>query len=188
MNGIKTMHTKILDFWFNQSGYEQWFSKNENFDAIITNRFMATYTVAKNGELDHWMDTAKGTLALIIVLDQFPRNMFRGLAKSFETDSQARKLTWHALSNGFDLDLDITQAMRGFFYLPLEHSENLNDQTACVKLAKERMADDDNFIDYATQHLKIIERFGRFPHRNKALARIDTDDEKNYLSSPDSGF
>jgi len=188
MNGYKIMQTKILDFWFAQSGYEQWFAKDEKFDVIITNRFMETYKHAKNGELDHWMATAKGTLALIIALDQFPRNMFRGSPQSFETDKTARELARYALSKAFDVDHQITQAMRGFYYLPLEHSENLQDQKDCVKFAKLRMNDDQNFIDYAEKHLKIIERFGRFPHRNIILGRTNTAEENEYLALPDHGF
>jgi len=182
------MINTIITFWFKDAGPEKWFIKDASFDQVIMARFRGVYQDARAGKCDHWRDTAQGALALILVLDQFPRNMFRGDQESFVTDAKALETARQAIENGFDMSSDITATMRGFFYLPLQHSENPDDQQDCVRLAKERMKGDANYIDYAERHLNIIERFGRFPHRNAILNRVSTDAERDYLSTPGAGF
>ena len=186
----------ILDFWFGRpddAGYggkrEIWFEKNDNFDAEIRENFMTDYEAAKAGQLDPMQRTARGALALVILLDQFPRNMFRGEARAFATDGQAREVAGAAIACGFDKAL--TPVERRFFYLPFEHGENLADQARCAWYMREHLpADDerDQSIEYARNHCVIIERFGRFPHRNAALGRTSTAEEIAFLDEPNSSF
>ena len=186
----------VLDFWFGRpddAGYggkrEIWFEKNDDFDAEIRDRFMADWEAAEAGQLDPMQRTARGALALVIVLDQFPRNMFRGEARAFATDAQAREVAGAAIACGFDLAL--TPVERRFFYLPFEHGENLADQARCARYMREHLPSDDErdaSIEYARRHRVIIERFGRFPHRNAALGRTSTPEEIAFLDEPNSRF
>lgn len=186
----------VLDFWFGRpddAGYggkrEIWFEKNDDFDAEIRDRFMADWEAAEAGQLDPMQRTARGALALVIVLDQFPRNMFRGEARAFATDAQAREVAGAAIACGFDLAL--TPVERRFFYLPFEHGENLADQARCARYMCEHLPSDDErdaSIEYARRHRVIIERFGRFPHRNAALGRTSTPEEIAFLDEPNSRF
>ena len=188
---------EVLDFWFPpqeaptfEFAKKNWFSKNEAFDRQIIEKFGPTYEAAANGDLDTWKQTAEGTLALILVLDQFPRNMFRGSAKAFATDPQARETARHAIDQGFDKYPSWFPDHRVFFYLPFEHSENLEDQTLCLKLIEDipGAMEEQGLHYWAVAHYKIIERFGRFPHRNKALGRDSTVEETAFLLQPNSGF
>ena len=186
----------ILDFWFGRpgdAGYggkrEIWFEKNDDFDAAIRDRFMADYEAAEAGWLDPMQRTARGALALVIVLDQLPRNMFRGEARAFATDVQAREVAGAAIACGFDKAL--TPVERRFFYLPFEHGENLADQARCARYMREHLPPDaerDHSIEYARRHRVVIERFGRFPHRNAALGRTSTPEEIAFLDEPNSSF
>ena len=186
----------ILDFWFGRPGGEGyggkreiWFEKNDNFDAEIHEYFMTDYEAAKAGQLDPMQRTARGALALVILLDQFPRNMFRGDARAFATDAQAREVAGAAIACGFDKAL--TPVERRFFYLPFEHGENLADQARYAWYAREHLpADDDRdkSLEYGRNHRVIIERFGRFPHRNAALGRTSTPEEIAFLDEPNSSF
>ena len=187
----------VLDFWFPpedapdfNEAKQNWFSKDSAFDTEIIERFGPTYEAAVAGTLDSWLDTAEGTLALILVLDQFPRNMFRESEKAFAADAQARQVAHHAVEKGFDKDTLWTNEHRIFFYLPFEHSEELDDQALCLKLVEDipGAMDDQGYHFWALAHYRIIETFGRFPHRNKALGRDNTIEETAFLLQPNSGF
>lgn len=167
----------VVSFW-RDAGRSKWFSKKPQFDADFTARFMQEHLAAARREHDDWMQTADGALALLILLDQFPRNAFRGTAHMYATDALARMVTHHALEHSMDRMVD--PAMRGFIYLPLQHSENLRDQELSVVLHK---ALDRSSLDYAVMHRDIIARFGRFPHRNQQLGRESTAEEEAFLQS-----
>lgn len=175
---------EILTFWFEECSPEQWFKKDDQFDATIRNRFLETYEELVAGNHGDWRETAEGCLAEIILLDQFSRNMFRDNPKAFEADPQARACLHHALAHGFDQEL--TTAQRNFLYLPLEHSEDVKDQEQAVELFTAN--GDETTTDYAIQHKVIIDRFGRFPHRNKVLGRKSTQEEEEFLTQPGSSF
>jgi len=166
----------VLAFWC-AAGPDKWFKKDPAFDSEIAVRFFAVWHAAIAGALATWEETAEGALALIIVLDQFPRNMFRGHARTYENDALARAVAARALARGFDQQ--VPHDPRQFFYLPFMHSEELADQEHCVELA--RRYGDDEFLKYAEQHAGIIRRFGRFPHRNAMLGRITTPEEQAFL-------
>ena len=167
----------VLAFW-REAGPNKWFEKDEAFDAAIREKFLATYEAAAAGKLADWEATAEDALALCIVLDQFPRNLFRGDARTYAADGQARAAANTALKRGYDQD--VPEAERGFFFLPFMHSEDMNDQLRCVALYRE--AGDEN-LKYAERHADIIRRFGRFPHRNAVLGRATTPEEQAYLDS-----
>lgn len=176
----------ILKFWFEETKPQQWFQADPDFDALIHTRFADIYEMAARGVLDDWKNDADGCLALCIVVDQFPRNMFRGTAKAFATDAHAIAISRYAVSKGFDQRIE--PARRRFLYLPFEHAENLNDQRTSVALFETIKKDDPQGYDYAQRHLDVIEQFGRFPHRNAILGRTNTPEEVVYLAKPGSGF
>lgn len=185
----------ILEFWFGHQdapGYGKpqafWFGNTPDFDQELRTRFLKEYQKAAEGYLDDWIDSLETCLALIILLDQFPRNMFRGTPEAFATDWEALSAAQHALAQGYDNKLLPVQ--RWFIYLPFEHSENLDHQRHCVKLFQQlnHHPESAGAIDYAFQHLQIIERFGRFPHRNIILGRTSTPEEKEFLLQPNSFF
>jgi uncharacterized protein (DUF924 family) len=165
----------VLTFW-RAAGPDKWFAKDTAFDDEIRVRFLATYEAAAARTLA-WDDTAEGALALLIVLDQFPRNMFRGSARAFAADPLARELATRAIARGFDLAVAVPE--RGFFYLPFEHSETLADQERGVAL--NRASGDADALKWAERHADIIRRFGRFPHRNAVLGRATTAEEQAFL-------
>ena len=184
---------EIFAFWFGEGAdhgkrREQWFKKDVAFDEEIRRRFLATYELAAAGELARWKDDARLCLALIVVLDQFPRNMFRGSPRAFAADALAREATLGALASGFDAALKPVE--RQFIYLPLEHSESLPDQQHCLQLmrALSAFAETAELHIWAEKHLTIVRRFGRFPHRNAALGRESTKEERQFLTQPGSGF
>jgi uncharacterized protein (DUF924 family) len=191
-----TAPADILDFWFGRPGEpgfgqprSEWFRKDAAFDDQIRNRFLPGVEAALAGELTAWADERQGLLALLILLDQFPRNLFRGEAKVFAGDPQARRLAETALDRGWDKSL--TAVEKVFVYLPFEHSESLADQERSVALFSALAAEhrgSDGFLDYAHRHHEVIARFGRFPHRNAALGRPSTPEETSYLTQPGSGF
>jgi uncharacterized protein (DUF924 family) len=165
----------IVAFW-REAGPDRWFKKDAAFDDEIKRRFLATHEAAAAGRLTDWEQSAEGALALLILLDQFPRNMFRSEARAFATDPLARAVTSRAILNGFD---GAFPDMRGFFYLPFEHSENLADQERGLALYK--AVGDEDGLKWAVLHADIIRRFGRFPHRNAVLGRVTTPDEQAFL-------
>ncbi len=168
----------VLTFW-RDAGPERWFAKSDAFDAAIRERFLETYEAAADRTLGHWQDTADSALALVIVLDQFPRNMFRNSARAFAADSLAREIAVDAPVRGYDLQVPARE--RGFFYLPFMHSEDLADQERCLDLY--RALGDPQGEKYAEIHADIVRRFGRFPHRNAALGRTTTPEEQAFLAS-----
>jgi uncharacterized protein (DUF924 family) len=170
--------SRVLEFW-TEAGPKRWYVRDEAFDAEIRRRFLGAHEAAAAGKLAAWEDSAKGALALLILLDQFPRNMFRGDAGAFATDPLARTVATHALKRGFDQEVE--PPLRQFFYLPFMHSEEMPDQDRCVALF-EAYGDAEN-LKYAIIHADIIRRFGRFPHRNPALSRNTTKDEQDFLDS-----
>jgi uncharacterized protein (DUF924 family) len=176
VNATTASAAEVVSFW-QEAGPDRWFNKDAAFDQRIRERFLATYETAAAGKLSSWEESAQGALALLILLDQFPRNMFRGDARAFATDPLARAVTAGAIVRGFDSQ--VPKDLRGFFYLPFEHSEDLADQERCIALHK-AIGDVEN-LKWAEIHADIIRRFGRFPHRNAALGRITTPEEQAFL-------
>jgi uncharacterized protein (DUF924 family) len=180
----KTMFNEIIDFWFTELEPKQWWAKDEEFDSMIKTRFGELHSQAKAGELFHWRETALGSLAEVIVLDQFSRNIFRGKPDSFTCDSMALALAQFAIAKG--LDTDLLQGHRVFLYMPFMHSESRLIHSEAVKLFKSLGIQSN--LDFEYKHKAIIDRFGRYPHRNKILGRHSTEDEIEFLKQPNSGF
>jgi len=170
----------VVGFW-RSIGPKGWFEKIQAVDDEIRRLFLGIHEDAAAGKLSAWENSAEGALALLLLLDQFPRNMFRGDKRAFATDAQARAVASRAILNGFD---GAFPDMRSFFYLPFEHSENLADQERGIALYK--AADDADGLKWAQIHYDIIKKFGRFPHRNAVLGRTTTPDEQKFLD--DGGF
>ena len=170
---------QVLEYWIEELGPEGWYRQDEALDAEIRDRFEATWHEACQNIHHGWQCRSHDMLSLIIVLDQFPRNMFRGSAKAFASDKLARKYAKKAVDLKQDQRVDAPA--RQFFYMPLMHSECLMDQEKCVRLFKANMPDSDN-IDHARAHREIIRRFGRFPFRNEALGRTSTEAENAFLA------
>jgi uncharacterized protein (DUF924 family) len=168
----------VLAFW-RAAGPDKWFKKDPAFDAEIARRFRAVWHAAASAALSAWEEAPEGALALIIVLDQFPRNMFRGEHRAYATDALARDVANRAIARQFDTR--ISSELRRFFYLPFMHSERLADQERCIRLAV-ALANDE-FAKYAHGHADIIRRFGRFPHRNAMLNRVTTPEEQAFLDA-----
>jgi uncharacterized protein (DUF924 family) len=174
----------VLDFWFADHAKPLWFEKDPAFDASIRERFAGLIEAGGAGALDDWLETPEGALALVLLLDQFPRNIHRGRPLAFAYDAKAREVAKAALARGHDRALP--EDRRFFFYLPLEHSEDLADQERSVALFE--ALGDPQMIDYAVRHREIIARFGRFPHRNAILGRPATPEEEVFLEGPQSSF
>ncbi|MEO5672344.1 MAG: DUF924 family protein [Ramlibacter sp.] len=170
----------VVAFW-RDAGPTRWFRKDSTFDDECRARFAVAHDAAMRGEFDHWASDATSTLALLILLDQIPRNVFRGTARMFESDAQARAFARHAVAHAFDAQVDAD--LRNFLYLPFMHSEDLSDQDFAVSLTR-KLGDEP--LRYAVLHRDIIERFGRFPHRNAVLGRETTPEEQRFLD--DGGF
>lgn len=173
---------EVLDFWFAPSVQPLWFAATPEFDTALRARFLATHQAAAAGELSDWETTAAGALALVIVLDQFPLNMFRGQPESFATEAAAREVADRAIARGFDRGLSPEQ--RQFLYLPFMHGEALADQARSVELYQEPGLEEG--LRFARHHRDLIQRFGRFPHRNAILGRSSTPEELAYLASPEA--
>lgn len=165
----------VTQFW-RDAGEDAWFEKNDAFDADFRNRFLDLHYAAARRECDDWSNHAEGSLALMILLDQFPRNCFRGTGHMYATDPLARYFAGKAIAAGQDLALD--EDLRVFLYLPYEHSELLDDQLRCVDLTAAKAP---AYLKYAVEHRDIIQRFGRFPHRNRMLGRETTPEEQTFL-------
>ena len=166
----------ILAFW-REAGRDAWYERNYAFDAEVRRRFLTLWQKAVAGELSSWEATDEGTLALVIVLDQFPRNMFRGTSQAFASDVLARDVARRAIARGADQRID--PVLLEFLYLPFMHSEHLPDQLHCVALFQN--TENAENLKYAREHADIIRRFGRFPHRNRLLGRETTPDEQAFL-------
>ncbi len=171
---------EIVRFW-REAGPERWFAKDEAFDRRFHALGLPLYEAAVRGALASWMNSPEGALALVLLLDQFPRNSFRGTARMFATDAMARRVAAAAIDAGYDTA--VTAPFRVFFYLPFEHSEDLADQDRSVALAAPL---DELYRSYAEIHRDLIRRFGRFPHRNAILGRATTPEEQRFLD--DGGF
>ena len=170
---------EVLDFWYAEENTKRWFNSTPEFDAEIKQRFESLWQSAANDGLKEWTESADGCLALCIVLDQFPLNMYRGENKSFQTEQQSIQVAKAAIEKGFDDDID-TQRV-SFLYMPLMHSEKLPDQNLCVACFDKRDLEDN--LRFAKHHRGIIEEFSRFPHRNTVLGRESTVEEMAYLNS-----
>jgi uncharacterized protein (DUF924 family) len=188
---MTTSVDEVLDFWFgreSEPGYgefrEAWFRKDPEFDREIRDRFETLHEEAAAGKLDDWKQEARSCLALVILLDQFPRNMFRGDPRSYATDHSAQEMSAYAVERAFDRELPEFQ--RTFLYMPFMHSENLEHQRRSVELFRGLGGSDS--AEYAVGHMEIIERFGRFPHRNEVLGRRTTAEEAEFLTQPGSSF
>ncbi|MGB3404385.1 MAG: DUF924 family protein [Microcoleaceae cyanobacterium] len=185
----------ILEFWFgnkNKADYGKpkkfWFTKNPNTDEEIKKQFSIDYELAKQGVLDSWKNDPRSCLALIILLDQIPRNIFRDQPQMYATDEKALSLAKFAVKH--DYDQQLLPVERWFIYLPFEHSENLDNQCKAVALFRKLSHDPDSAmtIDYAIRHFEVIRQFGRFPHRNQILGRETTPQEAEFLKQPGSSF
>jgi uncharacterized protein (DUF924 family) len=168
----------VLSFW-RHAGMAKWYTKDEAFDAEVRRRFLELWEAARAGELAAWEETDDGALALVIVLDQFPRNIFRGDARSFSTDDEARAVATRAIASG--ADARIAPDLVEFLYMPFMHSERLADQERCVALFRSRGRPDN--LKFAEVHADIIRRFGRFPHRNRLLGRATSAEEQAFLDA-----
>ena len=177
---------EVLKFWFEEAAPQQWFQKNDSFDTEIKERFLVTYDMARKDLCADWTRDSDGVLALCLVLDQFPRNIFRDSPKAYDADAKILLIVKEALHKGYD-QVQVP-VKRRFMYMPFMHSENLSEQKRSVELFKKMKDDDPLSYEYALKHLEVIEKFGRFPHRNKVLGRESTDEELNYLSLPGAGF
>ncbi|MBV8030676.1 MAG: DUF924 domain-containing protein [Betaproteobacteria bacterium] len=180
---------EVLAFWFQGSGRDRrWFQKDDAFDQQIRTRFLDAYDAAAKGALETWKADARACLALVIVLDQFPRNMFRGTARAFAADGLALEAAKAVVGCGYDLGFSPVERM--FAYLPFEHAESLAEQERACELTKplEAFPETDDAYRYALAHRAIIARFGRFPHRNAVLGRASTAEEAEFLRGPGSSF
>ena len=173
------MYQDLIDFWFSEDVAQYWFNSTQAFDLNLTNAYEGLWRQAKNGELDEWQQTPTGCLALVIILDQFPLNMFRGTAKSFSTESLSRIIARSAVEKAYDQELPTKQ--KSFIYMPFMHSENLDDQAFSVELFSQPGQEDN--LRFAKHHHDIVKRFGRFPHRNIILGRKSSEAEVEYLNS-----
>lgn len=169
----------VLSFWFEELTPKDWFERSDAVDEIIKSLFYDTWLQAQSGRCEDWHSTPEGALALIILYDQFPRNMFRESEKAFSTDALALDLANEAISKKFDLKLPET--VRHFFYMPFMHSENLSDQDRCCAYIRKRISNPET-VHHAEQHRDIIARFGRFPFRNEVLGRPSTEEEVTFLA------
>jgi len=185
---------EVLDFWFAETNAAHWFVADAAFDARIRERFGSTMDAAANGRLDCWAVNPQGWLALLILLDQVPRNLHRGDSRAWAQDASAQRVALSGIARGDDRQLPPLQ--RVFAYLPLEHAEDMALQrqsvalfeTLCTEVPPPQRERFDEFLDYARQHHDVIARFGRFPHRNAVLGRTSTPEEMIHLARPDSGF
>ena len=178
------MHQEILNFWFDELEQKQWWIKDDQLDQLIIARFSALHTQAIHCELFEWRKTAAGRLAEIIILDQFSRNMFRDSPLCFAYDALALALSQEAIAAGADKALSPTQ--RRFLYMPFMHSESLTIHRIAVDLFQENGIQAN--LDFEIKHKEIIEQFGRYPHRNKILGRVSTEEELKFLQQPGSRF
>ena len=172
---------EVLDYWLGAVGPEGWYAGGADLDGEITALFAPIWAAAHEGALDHWAEGCVGTLAYLIVCDQFPRNMYRGSAMAFATDARARAAAKRAIAMGWDLEAP--EPERQFFYMPLEHSEDMADQDLAVAYMTERLSSQPDMVLHARSHREIIARFGRFPFRNAALGRASTAEETAFLAN-----
>lgn len=174
-----TSHLDFINYWFSTKSKKHWFDSTPQIDVVIKEKFEYLWEMAAAGELDFWDEAPESCLALVIVLDQLPLNMFRGKAKSFQTERKAIKVTLNAINNGFDKRLN--KERLPFLLMPLMHSEELEEQELSVKLFRAHNLTDS--LRFAEHHRNLIIEFSRFPHRNAILGRESTKEEIDYLAS-----
>ncbi|SNR41527.1 DUF924 family protein [Puniceibacterium sediminis] len=173
---------EILTFWLDEVGESGWYKSDPELDATVRTRFEETWKAAMEGRFGFWLTYPGGSLAYTILMDQFPRNMFRGSGESFASDRVALAVAKQAIGRGWDMKID--EPARQFFYMPLMHSENLSDQDRCIRLMNERMPESGaNNLLHARAHREVIRQFGRFPTRSEALSRGLTRNEQAYVAS-----
>jgi len=173
---------ELNSFWFSEPARARWFDSTPEFDSMLRTQYLSLWESARAGALSDWESTPQGALALVIVLDQLPLNMFRGDARSFATEAASRAVAGRAIARGFDQAL--TPEQQSFFYMPFMHSEALSDQDRSVALFE--AAGLSHSLEFARHHREIVRRFGRFPHRNAVLGRSSTPEEQAWLASPDA--
>lgn len=178
------MYQQVLDFWFVETKSDKWWQKDHDFDLLIASKFQTLHKNAAQAELFSWRNTARGSLAEILVLDQFSRNIYRNSAQAFEYDSIALVLAQTAINKGYDMEL--SQIERSFLYLPFMHSESRLIHIEAVRLYTE--LDSATSLSFELKHKAIIDKFGRYPHRNAVLGRESTADELDFLKQPGSSF
>ena len=176
------MPQDIIDFWFSEDNRKLWFNSTPEFDRQLRESYQETWERADRGELDHWKQSADGCLALVIVLDQFPLNMFRNSALCYATEAQSRDVARHAIAQGFDRDMPVER--KAFLYMPFMHSERLEDQEFALTLFDQPGLESN--LRFARHHHGIVARFGRFPHRNAVLGRESSEAEIEYLNSKEA--
>ena len=172
-------YQEIIDFWFSEQTRPLWFNSTSEFDAQLKEKYLAVYTEAKDLKLKSWQSNPLGALALVILLDQLPLNVFRGQPQSFATEALSREVSEQAINQGFDAEL--TTEQKAFLYMPYMHSENLADQEQSLILFNQEGLEGN--YRFAQHHYEIVKQFGRFPHRNKILGRENTEAEIDYLNS-----
>ena len=185
MSGQSEAWAPVLDFWFAPRMEERWFIKDPTFDAEVRAKLLTPYEAAAAGRCEEWAEAAHGALALVILLDQVPRNLFRNDPRAFACDAEALRIARQAIEQSHDQTL--SQVERLFLYMPFEHSESLADQEDCIRLTS-ALDENPEWLDYAIRHRDIIARFGRFPHRNAVLGRVCTAEEEAFLAEPGSSF
>ncbi len=176
--------TQVLNFWFDEIDHSLWFSKNTEFDRLVKERFLLTYHFVKEGQSAEWRTTPEGRLAQVIVLDQFPRNMFRDTPEAFATDATALAVAEECVLNHEDKKIPLEK--RGFLYMPYMHSEDQKVHETAVTLFSQESLEEN--LRFELLHKKIIDRFGRYPHRNKILKRKSTPEEIEFLKESNSSF
>lgn len=176
------MPQNIIDFWFADETRKLWFNSTAEFDQRLRESYQETWEQASRGELDQWMQSAEGCLALVIILDQFPLNMFRNQAQSYATEAQSREVARFAIERKFDQALDAEG--KAFLYMPFMHSESLEDQRLALELFEQPGLESN--LRFARHHHDIVEKYGRFPHRNEALGRDSSEAELAYLNSKEA--
>lgn len=179
---VEAHASDVTDFWFEDAHHALWFRSTPEFDALIRARFIGLWQAARAGRLNSWASSPRGALSLVILLDQFPLNMFRDQAEGFATEAAAREVAAAAIERGFDREL--SDAERTFLYLPFMHSEDLADQDRSVALFDGAGLEDN--LRWARHHREIVRRFGRFPHRNAPLGRTSSPEELAWLESPEA--
>lgn len=181
LNDTTTTPDEVLAFWLDKVGPQGWYKNDPELDQSIHDRFGCAWEGLMDGRFALWLTYPSGALAYIILADQFPRNMFRGLCRAFASDKVALAAAKQAIHRGWDLKIDAPA--RQFFYMPLMHSENLCNQDRCVRLFKERMPEAGNNLLHARVHREVIRLFGRFPYRNEALSRHSTPQERDFIEN-----
>ncbi|KAA0680566.1 DUF924 family protein [Azospirillum brasilense] len=176
---------EIVDFWFDEAMKPYWFRQSDSFDRTVRDTLLPHHEAAAAGRYDHWLEDVDGCLALCVLLDQVPRNVFRGSPRAFATDGKALAVARHVVEQGYDLEC--SEDERIFLYLPFEHQEDMDCQDLSCALFRERVSDPE-VVDYAERHRAVIARFGRFPHRNAVLGRETTPEEAEFLKEPGSSF